>query len=94
MSQVELSYPERFFKFLMADNDIVLLSELKVFHPIGQECWEECFHSFLDRVLLFMEDNVALADLSKRKWHFGHKCEAMELECREIAIIQKCIMIC
>jgi len=69
----------------MADDDIVLLPELKVFHPVGQQSWEQRLDSFVDRVLLFVQHDVALTDLGQRKWYSWYIGKTMQLKSREIA---------
>ena len=80
------TYSQRLFEFLMTDDDIVLLPELKVSHSMRQQRWKQCFDSVVDRVLLFMEDNVALRGLRQWRGDFGHVSETMQLKCREITI--------
>ena len=70
----------------MTHDDIVLLPELKVSHSVRQQRWKQRSDSVVDRVLLFMEDDVTLCDLCQWRGNFGHVRETMQLKCREITI--------
>lgn len=69
----------------MTDDDVVLLSELEVFHAIGQQSREQLLDPFVNGVFLLVKDDVTLADLGQGQRHSWHIGKTMQLKGREIA---------
>jgi len=56
--------PQWLFELAMALDFIFLLPKFKVLHAVSQQIWEKFLELILDWKVLFMENDIALSDLS------------------------------
>ena len=70
----------------MADDNVIILLEFNILHSIGQQSWEHLLDALINGILLLVEHNSALGDLSQWHWHLWNKLESVKLVLREVAI--------